>query len=188
MYSVGQISNLNTNITHPLWEIFFSISLQPETNWLFSKSHLNCPEGFSKCRQGQITGWQGVFEKFPQFHKWTVCVHHPRMRTTCEAGKGPQSRALCPATTWRIQARISHAQNLQMSRHPSQGPWEGRISLNIILFFFFFLFRATSVAYGRSQARGPITAAVAGLHHSHRITRSKPRLWPTPKLMAMLEP
>ena len=32
--------------------------------------------------------------------------------------------------------------------------------------FFFLLFRATPVAYGDSQARGPIGATAAGLHHS----------------------
>ena len=31
----------------------------------------------------------------------------------------------------------------------------------------FLLFRATPVAYGSSQARGPTGAAAAGLHHSH---------------------
>ena len=32
---------------------------------------------------------------------------------------------------------------------------------------FFFLFRETPVAYGGSQAKGPIRAAAAGLHPSH---------------------
>ena len=33
--------------------------------------------------------------------------------------------------------------------------------------FFFFLFRAISVAYGNSQARGRIGAAAASLYHNH---------------------
>ena len=40
----------------------------------------------------------------------------------------------------------------------------------IFLFFFslfFFFFRAAPMAYGDSQARGPIEATAAGLHHSH---------------------
>ena len=45
-------------------------------------------------------------------------------------------------------------------------------------------FRAAPVAYGRSQARGPVGAAGAGLHHSHSNARSKPCLQPTPQLMA----
>ena len=53
-------------------------------------------------------------------------------------------------------------------------------------FFFLNLFRAAPVAYGSSQARGPIRAAVASLHHSHSNARSKPHLWPTLQLMAML--
>ena len=35
---------------------------------------------------------------------------------------------------------------------------------------FFFLFRATPVAYGNSQARDQIRAAAAGLHHRHSNT------------------
>ena len=33
-------------------------------------------------------------------------------------------------------------------------------------YLFFFFFRATLVAYGGFQARGPIGAVAAGLHHS----------------------
>ena len=56
------------------------------------------------------------------------------------------------------------------------------------LFFFFCLFRATSAAYGGSQARGIIGATAAGLHHSHSNARSEPHLQPTPQLMAMPDP
>ena len=55
----------------------------------------------------------------------------------------------------------------------------------IILFFFFF--RATSAAYGGSQASSWIGAVAAGIHHSHSNSRSEPSLWPTPQLMAMLD-
>ena len=43
-----------------------------------------------------------------------------------------------------------------------------------IVFFFFFgvFFRAAPTAYGGSQARGPIGAMAAGLHHSHSNARS----------------
>ena len=41
---------------------------------------------------------------------------------------------------------------------------------------FFLLFRAIYVTYGGSQARCPIGAAAAGLHHSHSNARSEPRL------------
>ena len=51
--------------------------------------------------------------------------------------------------------------------------------------FFFGLFVP---AYGGSQARGPVGAVAAGLHHSHSNVGSEPRLRPTPQLMAMLDP
>ena len=59
------------------------------------------------------------------------------------------------------------------------------------LFFFFCLFafsRTTPAAYGGSQARSPIRAAAAGLHHSHSNVGPKPHLRPTPQLTAMLDP
>ena len=49
-------------------------------------------------------------------------------------------------------------------------------------FFFFGLFRATPTVYGGSQARGPIGATAAGLHHSHSHAGSEPRLQHTPQL------
>ena len=58
----------------------------------------------------------------------------------------------------------------------------------IYLFLSFGLFRATLVAHGGSQARGPIRAAAADLHNSHSNARSESRLRPTPQLMAMLDP
>ena len=53
-------------------------------------------------------------------------------------------------------------------------------------FFFFCLFRAAPAAYGGSQARGPIGAPAAGLHHSH--AGSELCLQPTPQLTATLDP
>ena len=41
------------------------------------------------------------------------------------------------------------------------------------------LFRATSMAYGSSRAKGRIGAATASLYHSHRSARSEPSLQPT---------
>ena len=40
------------------------------------------------------------------------------------------------------------------------------------------------MAYGSSQVRGPIGAAVAGLHHSHSNARSKLHLQTMPQLVA----
>ena len=44
---------------------------------------------------------------------------------------------------------------------------------------------AAPAAYGGSQARGLIGAEAAGLHQGHSNAGSKPRLLPTPELMAM---
>ena len=44
------------------------------------------------------------------------------------------------------------------------------------------------VAYGGSQARGPIEVVAANLCQRHSNTRSKPRLLPTPQLTAMPDP
>ena len=46
---------------------------------------------------------------------------------------------------------------------------------------FFLLFRAVPTTCGSSQARGPIGATAASLHHSHSKIRSEPHLWPTPQ-------
>ena len=47
------------------------------------------------------------------------------------------------------------------------GPWGDGVLFSLL----FLLFRATTAAYGGSQARGPIRAAAAGLSHSHSNTR-----------------
>ena len=46
---------------------------------------------------------------------------------------------------------------------------------SVILIFL----RATPIAYGGSQAMGPIRAAATGLHHSHSSDRSEPHPRPT---------
>ena len=55
-------------------------------------------------------------------------------------------------------------------------------------FFFFVFFRSTPVAYGSSQARGPVGAVAANLHHSHRKVGSKLHLCPAPQLVATPDP
>ena len=49
--------------------------------------------------------------------------------------------------------------------------------------FFFSFFRAAPIAYRSSQARGPIGATAAVLHHSPSHSGSKSCLRPTPQLM-----
>ena len=57
------------------------------------------------------------------------------------------------------------------------------MSVAVLLFFFFFLFRAAPLAHGGPQARGPIGAVAAGLPHSQSNVGSEPRLRPTPQPM-----
>ena len=55
-------------------------------------------------------------------------------------------------------------------------------TLYFLIFFFFFFFclfafsRAVPVAYGGSQAKGPVGAVAASLCQSHRSSGSEPRL------------
>ena len=58
----------------------------------------------------------------------------------------------------------------------------------LYLFVCLFIFKAAPAAYGDSQARGQIGAAVASPCHSHSNARSKPPLQPTLKLGATPDP
>ena len=58
----------------------------------------------------------------------------------------------------------------------------------IFIYLFILLFRATPMAYGVSQARGPRGATTVGLRHSHSNTGSKPHLRPTSQLMTSPDP
>ena len=60
--------------------------------------------------------------------------------------------------------------------------------LFVFCFCLFVFSRATPVAHGGSQARGPVGAVAASLHHSHSNTGSEPHLWPTPQLTATPDP
>ena len=69
------------------------------------------------------------------------------------------------------------------------------VVLFLFLFFFVFvfvfvfcLFRVTPTTYGGSQARGPIRALAAGLHHGHSNAGSKLCLQPAPQLTATPDP
>ena len=46
-----------------------------------------------------------------------------------------------------------------------------KVTTKLVFPFFFFFVRAAPVAYGSCQARGPITAVAASLHHSHSNIR-----------------
>ena len=61
---------------------------------------------------------------------------------------------------------------------------------SLFLFVCLFVFRATPMAYGDSQARGQIGAVASGLHHSHSHSngRYKPHLRPIPQLTVTPDP
>ena len=62
------------------------------------------------------------------------------------------------------------------------------VIFNFNFFLSFCIFRATTAAYGGSQARGLIGAATLGLRHSHGNAGSEPCMGPTPHFMAMPDP
>ena len=62
------------------------------------------------------------------------------------------------------------------------------IHVNVPFFFFVFLGPHPQHLVGDSQARGPIRAVAAGLHHSHSNMGSEPCLKPTPQLLATPDP
>ena len=64
----------------------------------------------------------------------------------------------------------------------------GKSGETFFFYFVFCLFRAASMAYGDSQARGRIGATAAGLHKSHSNTGSEPCLRAIPQLMATPDP
>ena len=74
---------------------------------------------------------------------------------------------------WKNGSALCLQEALALAQYPSEVP-----SNRFNFFFVFCLFRVASVAYGCSQARGPIGTAAAGLHHSHGNAISEPRLCP----------
>ena len=100
----------------------------------------------------------------------------------------------CPLTSVEVNKHSCPFLGYEnLNRQSQRGPTTSHeltaqscFSFFFLSFFFFFLllFRATPVAHGDSQARGPIGAVAASLHHSHGNVRSEPGLRPTPQLIA----
>ena len=92
--------------------------------------------------------------------------------------------------TWR-EIWICGSQSHRLRRNWALAPNSSRTSglwSHVFLFLPFCLLRAAPMAYGRSQARGRIGAAAAGLLHSHSHARSKPRLGLNAAATATLDP
>ena len=104
-----------------------------------------------------------------------ICDLHHSSRQCCRI-LNPLSKARDqPTSSWVLVGFLT-----------AEPLWE--LPFSSFLPFFFFLSRATSLAYGSSQARGWIGVAPAGLGHSHSNMGSEPHLWPTPQLRATLDP
>ena len=85
-----------------------------------------------------------------------------------------------------VQYLHKHARFCIFVKRGREVGWLWRMYL--CTFFFFLLFKAASVAYGNSHARGQIRPVASGLLHSHCPTGSKPCLQPIWQLMAMPGP
>ena len=93
-------------------------------------------------------------------------------RTTTEYSE--HSNSMCSVQGLSLTEKRA---TIQYHVHPSE-----YVTFSFFLSFLSFcLFRAAPVAYGGSQARGPIGAIAAGLHHSHSNVGSKVHLRPTPQ-------
>ena len=67
--------------------------------------------------------------------------------------------------------------------------WLNYKNLSSVLFiYWFFVFLGPHPQPMEVPKWGPIGATAAGLRHSHRNAGSRPHLWPTPQLMAGLDP
>ena len=105
---------------------------------------------------------------------------------TCES-IGPGPICLQKSVTSSLKMTL-----LSMSFHhsfPRTSPNYPKLFLKSqIVLLSFFLFRATPIAYGSSQARGRIGAVAASLRHSHINVRSELHLQHTPQPAATLDP
>ena len=70
-----------------------------------------------------------------------------------------------------------------LNRHSGQS-----VHIFYFIFYFFGFSRTAPVAYGHSQARGPIGAVATGRRQSHCNMGSELHLQPTPQVTAMLGP
>ena len=82
--------------------------------------------------------------------------------------------------------KIKHLSNLERTFH-NDTIFMNSTKFQRQILLLLFDYRAAPVAYGSSQARGPIGAAVVGLC-SHSNARSEPHLQPILKLIAMPDP
>ena len=146
------------------WESLKKLNAQKSQNWRSSLAAQWVKDLMLSLLWSRLLLWQG-------FNPWPFCMLWAWSK---KKKKSPNHKKLY---------NDGHRGPIN---HPSH-----RESQNPGFFFFFFflvfcLFRAAPMAYGGSQARGPIGAVAASLHHSH--AGSEPCLQPTPQLTAMPDP
>ena len=79
-----------------------------------------------------------------------------------EATQGKEERE------WeRLPTRVTAASLGSRPHPPASVHFAESLGATFLFFFFFGLFRDALAAYGGSQARGPLAATAAGLHHGH---------------------
>ena len=117
-----------------------------------------------------------------------------RIKYVTDTGTGQLSQALfeiennichCPPTSIWLGVLLStlSKKHCAMKEQSERDNCTAKGYIYVCLFF-----RAAHVAYGDSQARGPVGATAAGLCQSNSNIRSKPHLWPTPQLTATPDP
>ena len=106
-----------------------------------------------------------LFGSFCLFSAAPMGYGQSQARDGIGAGDGNAPFAFFTPT---VECKNGVLQFLHLPTHTSSLPFYFLIS--------FLLFKASPGAYGSSQARGPIRAAAAGLHHSHSDMGSQLRL------------
>ena len=84
-----------------------------------------------------------------------------RIRHCC----GPAAAALTQPLAW--EPPDNGGATLKRRRRKQIENWFSLQNQSVLAYYYFFFFKVAPVACGRSQARGQIGAATAGLRHSH---------------------
>ena len=113
-------------------------------------------------------------------------LHHSHSNTGSEPHLLPTPQLMATPDPWSTEARDRN--HILMNTSGIRFCCTTEMRFFCFLFFCFFVFsRAPPTANGGSQAMGLIGAVAASLRQSHSNARSKPRLRPTPQLMATLD-
>ena len=142
-------------------------------------ANINAYRVRSACKMQQIARREEPYPSKGVSHRW--------MEAWCLTG--------CRIWAARYQRSFKKSLNTDISLWNSVLPqrsqffWSHFFYLFIYLFWSFCLFLGPlPVAYGGSQARGPVQAVATGLCQSHSNVGSEPLFWSIPQLTAMPDP